>query len=76
MTGSSMGAPSRATIRRRDLLRAVTASLTVAAVGAMSLAPATSSAESETVAEKRKARYQANSPEVQDFYRVNRYPRP
>jgi hypothetical protein len=57
-------------------LRAVTASLTVAAVGAMSLAPATSSAESETVAEKRKARYQANSPEVQDFYRVNRYPRP
>ncbi len=42
----------------------------------MSLAPATSSAESETVAEKRKARYQANSPEVQDFYRVNRYPRP
>jgi hypothetical protein len=76
MTGSSMGEPSRATIRRRDLLRAVTASLTVAAVGAMSLAPATSSAESETVAEKRKARYQANSPEVQDFYRVNRYPRP
>jgi hypothetical protein len=71
-----MGEPSRATIRRRDLLRAVTASLTVAAVGAMSLAPATSSAESETVAEKRKARYQANSPEVQDFYRVNRYPRP
>jgi hypothetical protein len=71
-----MGEPSRATIRRRDLLRAVTASLTVAAAGAMSLAPATSSAESETVAEKRKARYQANSPEVQDFYRVNRYPRP
>jgi len=76
MTGSSMGEPSRATIRRRDLLSAATASLTVAVVGAMSLAPATSSAESETVAEKRKARYQANSPEVQDFYRVNRYPRP
>ena len=24
--------------------------------------------------EKRKARYQANSPEVQTYYRVNRYP--
>jgi hypothetical protein len=24
--------------------------------------------------DKRKAQYQANSPEVQDFYRVNRYP--
>ena len=28
----------------------------------------------ETNTEKRKARYQANSPEVQTFYRVNRYP--
>jgi hypothetical protein len=24
--------------------------------------------------DKRKAQYQANSPEVQEFYRVNRYP--
>ena len=26
--------------------------------------------------DKRKARYQANSPEVRNFYRVNSYPRP
>jgi hypothetical protein len=74
MTGSSMGEPGRTAIRRRDLLRAVTVSFAVAAAGAMSLAPATTSAESETVEEKRKARYQANSAEVQEFYRVNRYP--
>ena len=76
MTGSSMDERGKRMTRRRDVLRAITASLAVAAAGAVSLAPATTSAESETVAEKRKARYQANSPEVQDFYRVNRYPRP
>ncbi len=31
-------------------------------------------ADSESNDEKRKARYQANSREVQTFYRVNRYP--
>ena len=76
MSGSSMGSPRRIMIRRRDVLLAVTSSVAIAAAGAIALAPATSSAETETVAEKRKARYQANSPEVQDFYRVNRYPRP
>ena len=55
-------------IARRDLLR-------VLAVGA---AAATTSACASTDAEdfpdKRKAHYQADSPEVQTFYRVNRYP--
>ena len=55
-------------IVRRDLLR-------VLAVGA---AAATTSActtvEAEDFPDKRKARYQADSPEVQTFYRVNRYP--
>jgi hypothetical protein len=55
-------------IARRDLLR-------VLAVGA---AAATTSACASTDAEefpdKRKARYQADSREVQTFYRVNRYP--
>ena len=74
MSGSSMGAPRRAKIRRRDVLLAVTGSVAVAAAGATALAPAATSAETETVAQKRKARYQANSAEVQDFYRVNRYP--
>ena len=32
-------------------------------------------ADSETNDEKRKARYQANSADVQNYYRVNRYPK-
>lgn len=43
-----------------------------AATSAAPLAPA--AADTENNSEKRKARYQANSPEVQTFYRVNRYP--
>ena len=31
-------------------------------------------ADSESNDEKRKARYKANSPDVQAYYRVNRYP--
>ena len=42
-----------------------------AAATAAPLAPAVADSER---AEKRKPRYQANSPEVQTFYRVNRYP--
>jgi hypothetical protein len=42
------------------------------ASSAAPLGPA--AADTETNTEKRKARYQANSPEVQTFYRVNRYP--
>ena len=74
MSGSSMRAPRRTKIRRRDVLLAVTSSFAVAAAEVIALAPATTSAETETVEQKRKARYQANSVEVQNFYRVNRYP--
>lgn len=59
-----------ALLQRRDLLRAMTTGVALAAV-----APLNDEAEAAPgPAEKRKARYQANSPEVQDFYRVNRYP--
>ena len=55
-------------IARRDLLR-------VLAVGA---AAATTSAcnpaDAEGFPDKRKGHYQADSPEIQTFYRVNRYP--
>ena len=55
-------------IGRRDLLR-------VLAVGA---AAATTSAcnpvDAEDFPDKRKGHYQADAPEVQTFYRVNRYP--
>jgi hypothetical protein len=57
---------------RRDVLRAVSGAAIIAAASTAPAAPA--AADSETNSEKRKARYQANSPEVQTFYRVNRYP--
>jgi hypothetical protein len=60
-------------VRRRDFLRALGASAGVAVAASGSLVE-DAAAEPESDEEKRKARYQANSPEVQDFYRVNRYP--
>jgi hypothetical protein len=57
-----------AIIGRRDLLR-------VAAIGAATATTtAYASADASDFPDKRKARYQADSPEVQAFYRVNRYP--
>jgi hypothetical protein len=57
-------------IRRRDVLLVVAASAAAAV--------ATTSIPAETPAavrrDKRRPQYQANSPEIQTFYRVNRYP--
>jgi hypothetical protein len=59
-------------IGRRDLLRVLAAGTGAAAV---STAPVAAAApETKDAAKKRRARYQADSPEVQTFYRVNRYP--
>ena len=63
---------STATIRRRDLLRFAIAGAGTAA--ATTLVPDPATAAPVNLADKRKARYQANSPEVRDFYRVNSYP--
>lgn len=60
-------------IRRRDLLRSVVTGAAVAAtVSVASGGPA--AALPPNAGEKRKPRYHANSVEVQEFYRVNRYP--
>jgi hypothetical protein len=59
-------------VGRRGLLRAMGCAAMAAAASAVPLAPA--AADTENDSEKRKARYQADSPEVQTFYRVNRYP--
>jgi hypothetical protein len=57
---------------RREFLRTLGAGATVAAAGAGPLAePARADTESD--AEKRKARYRETE-EVKTFYRVNRYP--
>jgi hypothetical protein len=61
-----------ANVGRRELLRVLALGGVVAAASAAPLAPA--AADSENDSEKRKARYQANAPDVQAFYRVNRCP--
>jgi hypothetical protein len=58
-------------VGRRDFLRALGAGAAVSASGPLVQEAA---ADSETNDEKRKARYKADSPDVQAFYRVNRYP--
>lgn len=63
----------KATIGRRAFLRTLGAGATVAAAAAGPLASG-AHADTETNDEKRKARYKADSPEVQTYYRVNRYP--
>jgi len=57
---------------RRDFLHAMGAGVGVAATAAVPLA--TGAAASETDAEKKKARYQPNSADVQSYYKSNRYP--
>ena len=59
-------------IGRRDLLRGVAVGAGAMAAGAPPLAAAET--RSPDTDKKQRARYQANSPEVQTFYRVNRYP--
>jgi hypothetical protein len=60
-------------VARRDFLRALGAGAGAAATAVAPLA-GVARADSETNDEKRKARYKADSAEVQTFYRVNRYP--
>jgi hypothetical protein len=59
-------------IRRRDLLGVVVAS--AGAAVASSVTPEPAVAKSVDLKDKRKARYQASSAEVRNFYRVNSYP--
>ncbi|MCA6108317.1 formate dehydrogenase [Bradyrhizobium sp. CNPSo 4026] len=59
-------------IPRRDLLRLTIAGSGAVAAGA--LLPRPAPAQSVDMKDKRRARYQADSAEVRDFYRVNSYP--
>jgi len=62
-------------VGRRDFLRKV--GIGAAGAGAALATPLMGSAQadSENNDEKRKARYQADSADIQNYYRVNRYPR-
>lgn len=57
---------------RRDFLRAVGAGAGLAVTAAAPLATEAAAAESDN--DKKKARYKADSPSVQTFYKVNKYP--
>ena len=59
-------------IGRRDLLRVLAAGAGAAAASAGPITAA--AARSSDADKKQRARYQPNSPDVQSFYRVNRYP--
>ena len=59
-------------VGRREFLRTLGVGTAAAAASTPLVGPA--AADTENNDEKRKARYQPNSPEVQIFYRVNRYP--
>jgi hypothetical protein len=59
-------------IHRRDILRGLAAGAGAAAASAAPVAAA--APQAADTAKKSRARYQADSPEVQTFYRVNRYP--
>lgn len=64
----------QAAVRRRDVLRTLGFGAGAAAAASAPLVER-ARADSETNDEKRKSRYQANSPDVQAYYRVNRYPK-
>jgi hypothetical protein len=67
-----MKKPRNATLGRRDFLRTLGSGVTlVAAAGSIS---GQARALPANYDDRRKPRYQPNSPEVQNFYRVNRYP--
>lgn len=60
-------------VGRRDFLRALGAGAGAAAAASGTFVEK-AVADGKSNDEKRKARYQANSPDVQAYYRVNRYP--
>ena len=62
---------SKAKVGRRDFLRVL--GIGAGAVVTPAVMVAEAHADSESNDEKRKARYNADSPDVKAFYRVNRY---
>jgi len=72
ITVASMNQRLNPNIGRRDLLGLLVVGAGAAATTAAPIAPA--AARSTDADKKQRARYQPNSPDVQSFYRVNRYP--
>jgi hypothetical protein len=66
-----MNSKDKSTVGRREFLRAIGVGATTAVAAPLA---GEALADTENNDEKRKARYKADSSEVQTFYRVNRYP--
>jgi hypothetical protein len=62
--------PGKLSLGRRQFFRVLSTGTAVSVVAPFGAA----ATETADTAKKRRARYQANSPEIQTFYRVNRYP--
>ena len=67
-----MKKPRNTTLGRREFLRTLGGGVTL--VAAASSLSGKARALPANYQDRRKPRYQANSPEVQNYYRVNRYP--
>jgi hypothetical protein len=67
-----MRKPFETSLHRRDVFRATIATVVASATSVAAPTPAV--AATWPGIDKRKARYQAHSEEVENFYRVNRYP--
>lgn len=72
MSGDAKQSGGASAPARRDVLKAMTGAAAVA-VAVSEPAAAQQASERENRDERRKARYQPNSPDVQAFYRTNRY---
>ena len=66
---------NKAAVGRRDFLRGVGIGAIGAGAAAVSPLISEAKADSETNDEKRKSRYNPNSPDIKAYYRVNRYPK-
>lgn len=62
-------------VRRRDVLRALGLGASVAVAASAAPLGDQAAADGASADSKRKSRYQPNSANVQNYYRVNRYPK-
>ncbi len=73
--GKKTDKEKRESFRRRDVLRALGVGAGAAAMATSTSLVEPAAAQGVSDAEKRKPRYQPNSADVQNYYRVNRYPK-
>jgi hypothetical protein len=70
-----MRTKDQSAVGRRAFLRGLGVGAVAAGTTVAGALPSEALADTENYDEKRKARYKADSADVQNYYRVNRYPR-